>query len=337
MLDLRNRTPYPAAIVPGLDREGADLITVVVKGTFAIPRGASAVATAAAEQAPLTRADVFHGEPGASSVKYEADGCPEKRGTDVLLVGHAHAPRGATSIDVSLAAGPLRKVVRVFGERAWFRAVGGWEISRPIAFTRVPLVYERAFGGADLSDPRAPAGEPRNPLGTGFSTGRSEAQIDGLRLPNLEDPAHLVAAPTDRPAPAGFGAIGRSFAPRVGFAGTYDDRWRAERCPFLPADFDPRYFNCAHPDLVSPRPFKGGEPVQVRGASPEGDLSFRLPTAALSIAISIKGVVSRHVPTLDTVLIEPDERRVVLSWRVTVPARRSLLHVDYVRVREEAP
>src|SRR5689334_9141909 len=116
MLELQNQTPFRAAIVPGLDKEGADHLTVIVKATFALPKKGAPLVLAE-QQADLVHADVFSGEPGASSVRYEADACPEKRGTDVLLNGHAYSPRPTASIDVSLAAGPLRKIVRVFGDR----------------------------------------------------------------------------------------------------------------------------------------------------------------------------------------------------------------------------
>ena len=38
MLDLKNRTPFVAAIVPFLDKHGVDHATVVVKGTFDLGR-----------------------------------------------------------------------------------------------------------------------------------------------------------------------------------------------------------------------------------------------------------------------------------------------------------
>ncbi|SAK96389.1 DUF2169 family type VI secretion system accessory protein [Caballeronia ptereochthonis] len=48
--------------------------------------------------------------------------------------------------------------------------------------------------------------------------------------------------------PAGFGIVGRSWAPRLQMAGTYDGRWRSERWPLLPDDFDFGYWNCAPRD-----------------------------------------------------------------------------------------
>jgi hypothetical protein len=336
MLELRNRTPFAAAIAPGLDREGRDTVTVLVKGTFALSaRGRDL--SVAEEQVKVAFADTFHGEPGRSSVKYEADGCPGKRGTDVVLVGHACSLRPVPSLDVELFAGRLKKVVRVFGDRVWHKSVGAWALTKPAPFTRMPLVYERAFGGVDATNPQNAAREQRNPLGAGFAVADNPARIEGLLAPNLEDPDNLIVAPTDMPPPAGFGFVSRNWFPRSSFAGTYDERWRSERMPFLPDDFDDRYFNGASAGLASPAPFTGGEAVRVTNVSEVGEIAFRVPSQSLEVAVAIKGAISRAAPVLDTLLIDPDERRVVITWRRTMPCPRTFLFIDHVRItRKEA-
>ena len=334
MLAIKNHTPFTSAIVPGLDKEGFDTATVVVKGTFAL---GGARLSIAAEQAPISYGDEHFGDPAFSSVKRESDTCPAKRGTDVVLTGHAYAPhRGVESVDVALAAGPVRKVVRVFGDRAWFRSLGSYSMSDPLPFDRVPLIYERAFGGTDTegANPANHGVERRNPVGAGFSTGPNGKPIEGLVLPNLEDPAALIESPEDRPEPAGFGFTGRGWSPRASYAGTYDEAWKAARFPFLPDDFDERYFQGAHPDLICAAPLRGGEQVLVQNASDLGELRFALPTVALSITARIKGVAAEHVPRLDTVQIEPDERRVVLSWRTTFRCPRTFVYIDDIVIRE---
>ena len=335
MLEIKNRTPFAAAIVPGLDREGRDTVTVIVKGTFDL--GGRTALVPSALQVPIAHAETFHGEPGLSSIKYEADACPAKRGTDVVLVGHAVSIRPVPSLDVSLSVGPVRKTVRITGDRVWFRSLGGVAVSDPIAFTRMPLVYERAFGGGDravLAEAARPR-DPRNPLGVGFTSAAEPERIEGVRLPNLEDPESPIKTPADRPTIAGFGFIGRDWLPRRTFAGTYDDAWQAERFPFLPDDFDDRFFNGAHPALVSARPFKGGEAVHVTNVTESGEIGFRIPTSSPRVALSIRRTVTDHVPALDTVLIEPDLRRVVLTWRVTVPCPRLFLYIDQVQISEK--
>jgi hypothetical protein len=336
MLEIKNRTPFEVGLFPGLDKEGYDDATVLVKGTFDLARR-DRTPPVAERQAPIVHGDEFHGDPARSSIRYESDTSPAKQGTDVALVGHAYAGRRpAPAMEVSLAAGPLRKVVRVFGDRVWQRTLGAWSASSPQAFERMPLVYERAFGGTDTSDPdpaRQPC-EPRNPVGTGFLAEGRAARAEGLPLPNLEDPGSLLRAPGDAPAPAGFGFIGRSWAPRISFVGTYDERWRSDRCPLLPDDFDDRFHRAAHPDLAAPHHFRGGEPVIVTGASEDGEIRFDVPARAIAIAVRMKGEDHVHAAALDTILIEPDEQRVVLSWRVTFRCPRKFLYIDRITVTD---
>ena len=333
MLELRNRTPFAAALLPSLDQDGVDQLSVLVKATYRIEaRGPLSIAE---QQVPVHVADVRHGESETSSVKYESDSCPSKPGTDVVLVGKAYPPRGrATIADVSLQVAKLRKVVRVFGERAWTRALT-WVMSNPLPFEEMPLVYERAFGGWDRSHPDAKhhTCEERNPVGTGFSSeGRAE-RMEGLRLPNLEDPSQLIDRWKMRPPIAGFGFVGRGWLPRRLLAGTYDAAWSEQRSPLLPGDFDARYYCGAPEGLVAMPHLRGGESVHVQGASRKGVLTFDLPTPDLDVVISIRRDMATVKPILDTVIIEPDDERVVLSYRATVPCPKLLPHVEIVQVR----
>lgn len=335
MLELRNRTPFQAAIVPGLTKNGTDTVTVVVKGTFSL-KGKSGDLRLADEQLTVRHDDDFLGEPGLSSLRHEADTSPQKKRTDIVLIGHAYAPRPGPIMDVRLAVGRVEKTVRVLGDRVWHRAAGAWRPTAPAPFERMPLIWERSFGGADTSDPDPDKHEreTRNPLGTGLVLAERPERLEDLRLPNLEDPAALIDEPLDRPAPAGFGFLGRDFAPRAGFAGTYDQKWRDEKCPLLPDDFDDRYFNSAPPGLVAPRNLLGGEPVEIDGASPSGDLRFWVPKRRIEIELSIRRSPTRHLATMDTLCIEPDERRALVTWKVTVPCPRAFLHIEHVTITD---
>jgi hypothetical protein len=341
MLELRNRTPYPAMVVPGLDREGRDFATVVIKVTFALgeERAGATLVPVAEEQVPIVLGDEFYGDPGVTSIQYESEVGPEKSGTDVALVGQAHVPRDqveATELDVTLDAGPLRKVVRVFGDRRWQHALKLSRMTSPKPFESMPLVYERAFGGVDVSHRKEKkhVSEARNPVGTGFTTAGKGDHFDGLALPNLEDPDNLIGRPRHKPPPAGFGFIGGHWEPRKSFVGTYDEAWQQSRCPLLPADFDERFFRSAHPDLCAPNHFQGGERVRVVNAWRAGELIFQVPGIRWEVKSEVKGAVQLLEPRIDTLLIEPDEDRASLIWKATLPCPRELLYVKYVRVRE---
>src|SRR5919108_183167 len=91
------------------------------------------------------------------------------------------------------------------------------------ALDRKPLVWERAFGGTDVT-PKGPTAEPRNPVGAGFRAPDGQKPLAGMPLPNLEDPFAPISSWKDRPAPACFAPIAENWQPRLSYAGTYDDR-----------------------------------------------------------------------------------------------------------------
>jgi hypothetical protein len=237
----------------------------------------------------------------------------------VALIGHAWAARpGTTELQAGLRVGPLQKLVRVTGDRVMSRRPGGWSISQPRPFERIPLIYERAFGGWDRhdADPLQHRFEPRNPVGTGFRRPGTGAQ-DELVMPNLEDPAQLFTQAGETPAPTGFGFISPGWQPRLAFAGTYDEAWNNSRKPLLPMDFDSRYFSAASPGLLAAGYLVGNEPVIVANASIRGRLAFSLPGVAAPICEFERRNRQRHAiqTLLDTVIIDTDEHLVHLLWR----------------------
>ena len=335
MFELVNRSPFIGALVPGMDKDDVAHLTVVVKGTFAISAdGTTAVAD---EPVALQLGDERNGDDPASSVRFESDFCPAKPGTDVILHGHAYpVSQRQRSVDVGLEVGPIRKVVRVVGDRVWTRAAGSWVISSPpVAFDKMPLVYERAFGGTDRThpDPARHAADERNPVGTGFAVAARSDRLEGLRLPNLED----LRAPTKswdaRQTVAGFGFVGRSWEPRRRLGGTYDAAWTTSRSPLLPADFDPRFFNGAPADQIASPHLGGGERVRVSNAAPDGALDFKLPAVDLSAEVEVGKGHETLRPVLDTVVIEPDLRRLILCWRATSRLGPRIREVKRVVVR----
>jgi hypothetical protein len=243
-----------------------------------------------------------------------------------------------TKHDVHVQVGPLRKSVRVFGPRL-FQSTGLGAVqpgpAAPLGPT--PLVYELAAGGHDDSDPARPVIDWRNPAGLGAA--RDRARLIGKPAPQLEVPGSVVFQERQGIEPAGFGAIGAAWSPRRERAGTYDEAWRKDRAPVLPADFDPRHNACAHPDLWSATPLAGDEPVEILGATPEGAWRFRLPRFAARFESVSRGVASEHPTHLDTFLIDGNARRVELTWRVSLvlPRKAELLESVRLSTAEELP
>jgi hypothetical protein len=332
MLQLKNNTPLKAMLFAAPDPEGVDSVYTIVKGTFRL----SEPAALTEEQVAVQVQDEYEGKPGESSLSVPTDVSLMKPGTDVLLCGKAYAPGGrpATEMNVGLAAGPLRMVIRVTGDRVWAQGAMGASISSPAAFETMPLVWERAYGGADPAGGpgSTPIAEDRNPVGAGFFVKGGKQKLDGMRLPNLENPKEPISSWQDRPAPVNFGPICPHWDPRRTYAGTYDAEWQAHRAPFLPKDFDPKFFQLAPPGLVAPAHFTGGEAIDLVGVTPAGRLSFRLPTKKPEVVYLLDEQKQSRAAVLDTVLLQPDAGRFLLVWRAVLRCDKKVLRVREVRV-----
>ena len=129
-----------------------------------------------------------------------------------------------------------------------------------------------------------------------------------------------------------FGPIGRAWPQRARHAGTYDEHWRDDVFPFLPADFDDRYFQAAPVDQQIPIP-DGPLEVLLAGFTVDGPRRFTLPHFEAPVYVRPKaGNVEFHRGLLDTIVFEPDHERLTLTWRVTRPLRRSIFDVAQVQV-----
>ena len=332
MLQLKNKTSFEATMLMLPDPDGIDSIYAIVKGTFVIGESLEP----ADEQLPLTLNDEFHDEPQNSSIKMPADTTLIKPGTDILIHGSAWAPGGnpTTEMRVNLNVAGIDKTVVVMGDRVWESGLTGATISSPEPFESIPLVWERAFGGVDhiKDDPTQGDGMAANPVGTGFRISNGAKPVEGMKVPNVELEKERVESIKDRPTPAGFAALGPNYEPRLSFVGTYDEEWEQSRSPFLPKDFDSRFFHSAPADQIVADYLNGDEAVRVTGATPNGQLEFQLPGIVPEVTYMF--VNRPHVTPvhLDTVLIEPDEMRVSLVWRTVLQVDKKVLQVNEVSI-----
>jgi hypothetical protein len=191
------------------------------------------------------------------------------------------------------------------------------------------IEYERAFGGVDRRSITPDRDyDWRNPVGTGFVTALEHA--DGVRLPNIEYADQPIGRWSDRPSPAGFGPIASNWQPRAVFAGTYDEKWFAERQPLRPDDFDDRYFQTAPADQQPADFLRGGEPVELTGLTPGGRLRFVLPLLVLGFETRFSdGSIEHHaIRRLHSVIVEPDLARVSLVWHSALPCHFKAYKLD---------
>lgn len=328
-MELINATRFQAAYTMGTEPSAREHIVVAVKGTFAFPERDGDVCPLADEQLPLVMADEYWGEPGHSAPRYEIDFALRKPRCEVLLNATAYAPEGrpATKVRIGVKLSGWSKVIDVVGDRYWVQRGGSIGPSAAEPFLALPLTYERAFGGTDDTDPdRAEAYMP-NPVGRGYGLVRSGERLIGRPAPNTEAPGDPVSVPWGGYRPMGLGVQARNAAARLKHAGTYDQHWLDEVFPFLPADFDDRYYQAAPEDQWLAEP-KGGEEVVLVNLTREGRTSLRLPGNDLPVVFFLKdGDHEERRAMVDTILIEPDLRRVLLTWRASIPLRRNVFEL----------
>ncbi|MDA7418766.1 DUF2169 domain-containing protein [Xenophilus arseniciresistens] len=189
---------------------------------------------------------------------------------EFLVHGHAYAPREADgspgrrcAVRVRLAG--VEKTLAVSGDRAW---VDG-QATEPAPFERMPLSWDRAYGGADF---------PNNPLGRGRAP---QPQADGrlLRLaPNVEYIRQRQSRPDEAVPPAGLGRIDPMWPQRARFRGTYDENYLKDHSPGFAPDLDWKFFNLAPEDQWLPAPLAGDEPFDLHHLHPgRPHIQGRLP------------------------------------------------------------
>jgi len=325
-----NLTACATAASAGRNRDGRAVFTCVVKASYGWGEG-GALAPVPAD--PVRAEDQLAEDPEAPDAP-PALVCPSELGprksrVDVILVGALALRAPVESVDATLmVGGRVKKTLRVHGDRAWVPgARGDLRPSRARPFARMPIVWERSFGGVDPEDPAR--AELRNPVGRGL--GVHPRSMAGTRLPNFEDPRDPLVSPDGRPTPAGFGALAPHWQPRVRLAGTYDARWNDSRRPLLPEDFDPAFYNVAPADQQLDR-FVSGEEIRLVNLTPAGHERFALPDGTVPIVfVTDKALVNTRT-VVDTIVIEPERRRVSLISRAEQLPEPSLLALRRVIV-----
>ncbi|CAM2011230.1 DUF2169 family type VI secretion system accessory protein [Acanthopleuribacter pedis] len=313
MLQIVNQTPLATGFSFFTDKTGAERVTLVVKAQLNLPADGEAVSLHPDPCEVLVQ-DLYHGEPGQSSLHLAGELVMEKTATDVALVGSAVAPGGIAvpQMPVSLTIGAQQHRLLVSGDRTWKQDLSG--ATEPVPFETMPITYERAFGGTlpPVKEDQAPAYCPENPVGTGFATKRAEAR--GAALPNIETIDQPLTHWQQKPPVAGFGFIDTSWQPRMALVGTYDETWQRNKAPLLPDDFNPDYFNAAHPDLIHQPFLQGGERVILDGFHADGPRTFTLPQLQLSAAFNLAG--SKHPTAFDLwqVVFHPNQNRFTMAW-----------------------
>ena len=136
---IENTAPFVFEMLFLADEGARPLFVPVVKATYSFPDNGQLVLVE--KPMPVNPAGEFWGDPNASSYKYEPETAFIKPATDVVLIGHAHAPRNGTKETlVSLQVGSLKKIVKVLGDRIWGKVLGKTIMTNPVPFEKIPLL-----------------------------------------------------------------------------------------------------------------------------------------------------------------------------------------------------
>jgi hypothetical protein len=234
---------------------------------------------------------------------------------------------------VELRVAELRKQLLVRGATTFSYGATGARPGTPEFFVTRPLIYEHAFGGTDLveADPQRQAIDARNPVGKGVAA-RPE-HLHGQPAPSIFYPR---GAP-HRVGPAGFGAIASHWSPRRELAGTYDEQWARKRRPLLPHDYDPAQLLCSPVDQRPRDRLRGGETITLINMSTEGMLALRLPHASIRGHARIRGRIVEQAFELVTVVIDAEDRRLLMSWQSALDVRAADVdHLTRARISGSA-
>jgi hypothetical protein len=155
--------------------------------------------------------------------------------------------------------------------------------------------------------------------------------------PPLDAAAMAVVAASYGMTPAGFGFMGRAWAPRLALAGTFDDNWRERRWPRQPVDADAEFWNGAPADQRVDGELPGNAHIELWNLVPPQhadaggrafvDLPGHRPFLLLRLSC---GTPLPMRPVADTVVIDTDAMTLSLTYRLCIPASA----VASVRVAE---
>lgn len=325
-----NNTPLATLPFSAIDEDGDPMLTVVAKGAFDIVPNEPA--RFSKTPALIRTIPVFWDSDKPSSLRFDDDLAPFKPCPDVIVNGTAHAPNGKPlpSWRAGVRVGNHEKRITVTGPRAWVHTpLLGWSLSPIVPVKHVPLRYELAFGGE---------GYDSNPVGLGRIERASGDKSKMVLAPQIlcEDgvsPKFGEAYPVQ-----GFGAIQRAWQPRRARAGMLGENGSQSKEERLPNDFDPTYWNAAHPDLCADEFFRGNEDVSLTAMHPEhATLCFRLPEQVVGIGVvHASGFRDAAPGRLDTVFIDADAMKMELTWRATLPLFKEPVRSVHVGMRPMA-
>lgn len=267
--------------------------TIILKASFSFAN--DSVMPLCGQKPALRRHEEHHEHNPMRSIRAPSDWVPFLNKVDILFSGSAHAPRGTSTaaLPVRLSIGRAEdgQISVVFDKQLLARSVSKDGGSGP-PFERMPIIYERAFGGI---------GHLLNPIGT-------------------QNPTIVYIAPEAKELPAGFGPISSRWPSRKKRLQGHTLRPLEDPLLELPAEFDAFYFQSA-PDDQRLDYLAGDEIILLEHLHAEHpELEMRLPGArALYRVVTAAGMSKPVGLNPDTLFIDGDAQTCTLTYRGYFP------------------
>jgi len=348
-MEFVNPTPFPADLSLGekTEPDTTRLGQIVAKATYRVADDGS-VTIDNQEPMPVLAKD----EEAELGLLPRDDMVRVNHAFEVILLGAAYAPRRrpVEELLVSMSLGDVKRELAVIGDRYWLAGVHSTTPTKPVPFDRMPLTWDRAFGGtAEVEidvDSFVDVCDVRNREGTGFDVAKYAKELgDHLnvpsgfpkfdakrRLPNLESPLERIKHPDDTPGPVCWATMSLQ-------SGLRARRIDEELAPF-PVTTENMILSqelmCrAHPawiiDLPPPR-----SRFRLTHASPDGAFEFELPAVRV-LADYVSGDKSATLELMPQVLIVHSEERmftVAYRKRFNFPRRPGVERCIRLRIVE---
>lgn len=297
-MDVVSHCPLSVASIRWQPRIGLHALTVVVKATYQLAPGTSALAT---QQDEVNAYENHWNDDATRSLYAPSDLVPFKPQSEVLLVGYAYAAQEVPTrkLTARLIAAGIDKSINVHGDRIFGK---DGVVRDGASFTKLPIRYERAAFGST------------NPVGM-----RLDATPDrsgGVALPNLVPPGPTSFTSGETIESIGFGPIAAAWPERARRLPKHLSElplsWNERP---LPEGLDPSYFNAAPTDQRVAQ-LVPDEQIRLEYLHPKhSSLSTRLAGVVPKVQVERANGQDDLLMIADTLWIDTDRFLCTLTWR----------------------
>lgn len=365
-MQFNNKTPFPAIRWYNVDKNGREYNTIVVRVKFlfeSMNKQGLWTLKLDNDQEELFKTDIFYGEVGKSSVRFESDFIAYKPNADLIINANAQIPYDNRTF---FTCGTkvirydnknlnkttlLEKHLRIYGKRYWKDTLFGWDVGIPKTVKKLPIQYNNAYGGVIVNPNYNPKKHKKseeyleiylsNPIGEGLYLKNIDTS-NGIKMPQIESFTEPIIDIDKRYTPHGFGFIHRSWEPRLSLAGTFDEEWKQNKHPIMPDDYQEQHNNAAHEDLqLKDDYFKVNDTFFLKNLLiGKSEQAFKIPGFYFKGAYNFEDKKRPFFLELDTVVVDilDDDmanNAVYLSYRRRVPHMKNISSISLEMIVSE--